>query len=225
MVQYSRATNAAISSSRSQIMRSAGLCTRPADRPGRTFFHSSGERLKPTRKSSARRACCALTRSTDSSRGLRHRFAHRVLGDLVEHHALHVLALELALRLQELVQMPGDGLALAVGVGREEQRLGLLQRARDGVDVLLVALDHLVLHREVVLRVDRAFLRHEIAHVAVRGEHLEVLAEVFLDGLRLGRRFHDNEVAAQMSSNAKRRSALRRPGLPSARKRILGRAG
>ena len=69
MVQYSRATNAAISSSRSQIMRSAGLCTRPADSPGRTFFHNSGERLKPTRKSSARRACCAFTRSTDSSRG------------------------------------------------------------------------------------------------------------------------------------------------------------
>ena len=40
---------ASISSSRSQIMRSAGLCTRPADRPRRTFFHSSGERLKPTR--------------------------------------------------------------------------------------------------------------------------------------------------------------------------------
>ena len=48
-VQYSCATKAAISSSRSQIMRSAGLCTRPADSPRRTFFHSSGERLKPTR--------------------------------------------------------------------------------------------------------------------------------------------------------------------------------
>ena len=45
----SRATNASISASRSQIMRSAGLCTRPAERPRRTFFHSSGERLKPTR--------------------------------------------------------------------------------------------------------------------------------------------------------------------------------
>ena len=49
MVQYSCTTNAPISSSRSQIMRSAGLCTRPADSPRRTFFHSSGERLKPTR--------------------------------------------------------------------------------------------------------------------------------------------------------------------------------
>ena len=35
--------------SRSQIIRSAGLCTRPADSPWRTFFHSSGDRLNPTR--------------------------------------------------------------------------------------------------------------------------------------------------------------------------------
>ncbi len=48
-VQYSRGLNFSISASRSQIRRSAGLCTRPADRPRRIFFHSSGERLKPTR--------------------------------------------------------------------------------------------------------------------------------------------------------------------------------
>jgi hypothetical protein len=47
-----------------------GLCTRPADSPGRTFFHSRGDKLKPTRKSKARRACWAFTKSTDSSRGL-----------------------------------------------------------------------------------------------------------------------------------------------------------
>jgi len=49
MVQYSRALNASISSSRSTIMRNAGDCTRPADRPGWTLRHSTGERLKPTR--------------------------------------------------------------------------------------------------------------------------------------------------------------------------------
>jgi hypothetical protein len=48
-----------------------------------------------------------------------------------------------------------------------------------------------------VRRVDRAFLRHEVANVTIRGKDFEVFAEVFLDGLRLGRRFHDNEVAAQ----------------------------
>ncbi|MNI66501.1 hypothetical protein D3C73_1220690 [compost metagenome] len=47
--QYSRAMKASISSSRSTIMRSAGLCTRPADRPRWTLRHSTGDRLKPTR--------------------------------------------------------------------------------------------------------------------------------------------------------------------------------
>ena len=49
IVQYSCALNAVISASRSTISRSAGLCTRPADSPRRTFFQSNGERLKPTR--------------------------------------------------------------------------------------------------------------------------------------------------------------------------------
>ncbi len=50
IVQYSRGLNSRISSSRSQIMRSAGLCTRPADAPeSPAFFQSSGDRLKPTR--------------------------------------------------------------------------------------------------------------------------------------------------------------------------------
>ena len=61
----------------------------------------------------------------------------------------------------------------------------------------LIAFDHLIFHREAMLGVDGAFLRHEIAHVPIRGQHFEVLAEVLLDGLRLGRRFHDNEIAAQ----------------------------
>jgi hypothetical protein len=49
----------------------------------------------------------------------------------------------------------------------------------------------------VVVRIDRAFLRHEVADMAIGGKDFEVLAEVFLDGFRLGRRLHDNEVAAQ----------------------------
>ena len=49
IVQYSCALNAVISSSRSTMSRNAGLCTRPADSPRRTFFQSSGDRLKPTR--------------------------------------------------------------------------------------------------------------------------------------------------------------------------------
>ena len=125
---------------------------------------------------------------------LGHRFAHGILGDLVEHHALHLFAVEGPVRLQKLMQVPGNRLALAIGVGREVQGIGLLEGTHDGVDVLLIALDHLVFHREVMLRVDGAFLGHQIPNMTVRGENFEVLAEVFLDGFRLGRRFHDYEV-------------------------------
>ena len=48
-LQYSCGTNASISSSRSQIIRSAGVCTRPAESFGLIFRQRRGERLKPTR--------------------------------------------------------------------------------------------------------------------------------------------------------------------------------
>ena len=41
--QYSAAVNAMRSRSRSTTMRVATDCTRPADSPVRTFFHSTGE--------------------------------------------------------------------------------------------------------------------------------------------------------------------------------------
>ena len=48
-VQYSRARNASISASRSQISRSATDCTRPAERLPGSLRHSTGESVKPTR--------------------------------------------------------------------------------------------------------------------------------------------------------------------------------
>ena len=53
------------------------------------------------------------------------RLADGVARDLVEHHAMHVLAVEVAALLEQLLQVPGDGLAFAVRVGRQVQRLGL----------------------------------------------------------------------------------------------------
>ncbi len=130
---------------------------------------------------------------------LRDRLAHRVLRDLVEAHALQLLALERAVLAQDLRQVPGNRLALAVRVGREVERAGLLHRALDRVDLRLVLLDQLVLHLEVAVRVDRALLLDEVAHVAIGRQHLEVRSEVFLDGFRLGRRLHDDEICAHVS--------------------------
>ena len=47
--QYSSVLKASISRSRSTIMRKAGDCTRPAESPGCTLRHSSGDKLKPTK--------------------------------------------------------------------------------------------------------------------------------------------------------------------------------
>ncbi len=90
--------------------------------------------------------------------------------------------------------MPGNGLAFAVKVGRQIERVGLLDRLDDGVDVLLVLFDQVVVHREIVIGIDGAFLRHQITHVTVRREDLEILAEVFVDRLGLGGRFDDKQV-------------------------------
>ncbi len=57
---------------------------------------------------------------------------------------MHRLALEVAALLQQLVQVPGNGLALAVRVGGEVQRVGLRQCFAIGLDVLFVALDDAV---------------------------------------------------------------------------------
>ena len=125
---------------------------------------------------------------------MRDRILDRARRDFGEHHAVQRAALEQAARAQDLGDVPGDRLAFAVKVGREVEGFGLGSGLRDRVDMLLVAFDDLVVHREAARRVDRALLRHEVAHVAVGRQHVEVLAEVLVDRLRLGRRFDDQEV-------------------------------
>src|SRR5688500_18654511 len=107
--------------------------------------------------------------------------ADRIARDLVEHHAMHVLALEGIQVLEQLGEMPGDGLAFAIRVGREVERTGFLQSPRDGLNVLLVLVEDLVAHRKAMLRIDRTFLRYQIAHVPIRSQYLEILAEILLD--------------------------------------------
>ena len=61
--------NFCISRSRSTMSFTATLCTRPAESDGFTLRHSTGESLKPTIRSSTRRACCASTRFMSMARG------------------------------------------------------------------------------------------------------------------------------------------------------------
>ena len=70
-------------------------------------------------------------------------------GDLVEHHPLHRDA-----RLEHLEEVPRDGLALAVLVGREVELAGVLERGLQLRDDLLLVVGHDVDRREVVVDVD-----------------------------------------------------------------------
>ncbi len=127
-----------------------------------------------------------------------------VLGDLVEDHPVHR-----HLGLQHFLQVPRDGLALAVLIGGEEELVGLLeQRLQLGDLGLLVRVDH-VDRGEVVVHVDA-----EAAHLAgvlvrdlggragqvadVTDTGLDDVAgpEVALDRLGLGRRLDDDESLA-----------------------------
>ena len=124
----------------------------------------------------------------------------RLLGDGVEGHTFDVHAfLDGFLLLEDLEQMPGDGFAFAIRVGRQNELVGALYRFRDLANDLLGAAVDLPRHLEVLIGRHRAVLRRQVAHVSERGDHLIVASKVFIDGLGLRGRFHDNDVHFELS--------------------------
>ena len=95
--------------------------------------------------------------------------------------------------------MPGDGLAFPVGVGREDQLVGILDRVGNFLDDFLRLTIAVPVHFEVILRFDRPILGGQIAHVPVGCDDLVTAAQVFVDGLGLGSRFNDDDVHLKLS--------------------------
>src|SRR5690606_17462044 len=96
---------------------------------------------------------------------------HALFGDLVEEHPLD---LDPRVRLEDDVpEMIRDGLALAVGVGGEQDALDLLGRSPDGLDDLglPLLLEELVALLESVFDVDAPTFG-EVHHVPLAGEHV-----------------------------------------------------
>src|SRR5690606_23535116 len=127
----------------------------------------------------------------------------RLARDLVEDHAL-----DRHLRLERLEEVPRDGLALAVLIGREVELVGVLERALELRDLLLLVGVDLVVRVEAVVDVDRELpvraLLHvrgqlgrlrQVADVADARLDLVVVAEVALDLASLGGRLDDHELA------------------------------
>ena len=87
------------------------------------------------------------------------------LGDLMEDDPIGIVQPE------RFGKMPGDGLALAIRVGREQRGRRLLHRGAEVADLLLLALDELVLGSETRLDIDADLRLGEIADMSHRGEN------------------------------------------------------
>src|SRR4029077_3268127 len=134
-----------------------------------------------------------------------------------------------------LGDVPGDRLALAIRVRREVDVLLVLRRLLDLVENLRFALDHVVLGGEILLDVDPELRLRQVHHVADRGLHLVVAAQVLAERLRLGGRLDDDEVlchagprrgrAAHAASRLKRLPGSWRTRPRSSRARSVSRAG
>ncbi len=127
----------------------------------------------------------------------------------MEHHAL-----DRHLRLQRLHQVPGDGLSFAILIGREVQRVGMLQRVPQfGNGFLLVRADD-VIRFESIFDVDAELAvfrlvggRHlaglrKIADMAHRCHDRVFRAQISAYFLGLGGRLHNNELAAGSHSHS-----------------------
>ena len=114
-----------------------------------------------------------------------HRLRDRLLGNRIEDHALDLLTFERVLLLQHLQHMPGDRLALAIGVGGENEFVGALHGPGDVGEALAGLRVNLPDHVEIGIRIDRSVLRRQVAHVTERGQDLVVWPQIFIDRLRL----------------------------------------
>ena len=132
------------------------------------------------------------------------RCLHGALGDFVESDALNArrrpsspffsfLAFFLLAVVAEFErQMGGDGLAFAVRIRRQIDGVRRGRQLFQLGDNFLFAGDDDVIRLEVVRDIDAQSALGQILHVAERSFDREALAQIFLDGLRLGRRF-DND--------------------------------
>ncbi len=92
---------------------------------------------------------------------------------------------------QLFLQVVADGLAFAIRIGRQVDGIHFLGGCLQLRDELLLAFDHFVAGLETVFDIHREILLGKIFDVTERSFHHVLLAQIFVDGLRLCRRFHD----------------------------------
>ena len=110
-------------------------------------------------------------------------FLHAFFSHLVEHHAQGALVqiFDAAFGFEDFVDMPGNGFAFAVRVSGQIEGVGFFGGGHDGVDVLFALGRHFIFHSEIVLGIDSAVFRHQIAHMAEGGQYFKIAAQVFFN--------------------------------------------
>ncbi len=130
--------------------------------------------------------------------GMLERILHGALGDLVkrdpadsDRRLLTLLAVH-ALATEFLGEVSSDGFAFAVRIRRQVDGVGRLGQLLQLGDDLLLAGDYDVLRGEIVVEIDPERFLGQVFDMAERGLDLVARAQIFLDRLRLGRRFDDD---------------------------------
>ena len=94
---------------------------------------------------------------------------------------------------QDLGDVPGDGLAFPVRVRPQVDLRDVRRRLLQLLDNLGLPQDGDVFGRKIVLQVHPQLVFGQVLDVPFAGDHLDVGAQVFLQGLGLGGRFHDEQ--------------------------------
>ena len=144
----------------------------------------------------------------------------RALGDLAERHPLQAVRRQLGV----LGDMPGDRFALAIEVGGKPHLVGATRLVGQLVELLAAVLQRLVAQGEVMVHVHAQALLRQVTDMAIGRQHGVAGAQVSLDGLGLGGRLDDHQVA-RGTLPRRHRSGSVAPGLSVAapRRRRCGR--
>src|SRR5579875_1600623 len=121
---------------------------------------------------------------------------HRVLGNLMKLDPLDLVVGQA----QNLGQVPGDGLSLAVGVGGQIHLPRLLGRFAKTFDHLTLAADGDVFRLKAPLYIDAELAFGQVPNMAHGGKHLVAPAEEPADRASLGGRLHDDKRLGQSST-------------------------
>ena len=122
--------------------------------------------------------------------GLADALGDHLAGDLVEGDPEGFILRQV----QQLLQVPADGLSLAVWVGGQVNGVAVLGRLLQVPDDVLLALDGPVIGFKVVVHVHAQLAFGQVPQMSHTGLHLIRGAQIFADGLGLGRGLHDHQV-------------------------------